>query len=672
MKKKVILITGTEGTRAALHEQLISYLGESVLIESYAIDSGIEKKLKADLIVISTSIIYEDALKCIEDRCPVIVARRTINYGEIEKVLFIPAGEKVLFVNDCRQTAIESIEWLNKLGIDAFDYVPLYPGIEAPKEIRYAVTPGETHLVPSYVKNVIDIGPRLIDITTITEILKAFNIFEEKRNEISTIYLNKIINMGKRLAQESKEKSQAYNHVVKVIDNVNEGLLAFDKDGIITVLNENLKYMLGIKKTGVIGKKLYTIFQDSMLYEYICYGEYESIKVFNVNDSEIIVNKFRIKEDKTTVMIFKYKNSEQEEKEAKKELYRKGYYAKYHFEDIIGSSNSISSTKQIAKKLSKLDLTVLIEGESGTGKELFASAIHNASNRKNKPFIAVNFSSLSENLVESELFGYEEGAFTGAVKGGKAGLFEQALGGTIFLDEIGDISLKVQARLLRVLQEKEIMRVGGSKIIPVDVRIIAATNADLNALVEQGKFRSDLYHRLKVLYLKIPPLRDRKEDIIEILQKFLRSSGKENMHISRKVIDKLYYYDWSGNVRELKNTFDYMSAVCEGENIDICDLPEESFFKANNYGGNYEKYIKARGDLIFILSELYGMALRGEKGSRQALLRSSKNTEIKLTEQMIRTRLDELENLGLIEKRKGKAGTTISSKGISFLNSSQS
>jgi transcriptional regulator with PAS, ATPase and Fis domain len=554
-KKRVVLITGTERTRVTLLEQLKSCVGDFVSLESYALDLGIRKRISADLVVVSTSIIYDEVLEYLEKNCPVIVARRVINYSAIEKMLVIPSGEKILFVNDCEETTFESIQWLKRLGLDSYKYIPLYPGISQEAVFRYAVTPGETHLVPSYIANIIDIGPRLMDITTISEILTQLSLFKERWDEISTIYLSKIITMGKKLAEESREKSEAYNHVIKVIDSVNEGLLAYSKDEIITVFNENLKYMLGIRKNKVVGKKVSSVLSEESLYRFIINSPDNDSGILVLRGEEFIVNKFSIKEDGITVIIFKNKNCSLE---GRKELYKKGYYGKYDFDNIIGESTPIKNVKAIANKLALAELTVLIEGESGTGKELFASAIHNCSNRRDKPFVAVNFSSLSESLVESELFGYEEGAFTGAVKGGKQGLFEQANGGTIFLDEIGDISLKVQTRLLRVLQEKEVMRVGGNKIIPVDVRIIAATNANLNKLVLEGKFRADLYHRIKVLYVRIPPLRERREDIIPILKHFLSRSGKENIVIDEKVVHKLLCYNWRGNIRELKNTFDYM------------------------------------------------------------------------------------------------------------------
>ncbi|WP_066499329.1 sigma-54 interaction domain-containing protein [Abyssisolibacter fermentans] len=231
--------------------------------------------------------------------------------------------------------------------------------------------------------------------------------------------------------------------------------------------------------------------------------------------------------------------------------------AKYTFDDIIAQNYNMVSAIEKAKKAALLPITVLLRGESGTGKEVFAHAIHTASDRKYNQFIRVNCASLNETLLESELFGYEEGAFTGAKKGGKKGLFEEAQAGTIFLDEIGDISLNTQVKLLRVIQEKEVVRVGGVKPININVRIIAATNMDLEKAILEGRFREDLYYRLSVMPIMIPPLRLRKDEIyvlsINCIDKLNRDYGRNVQDISDEAIDIMKEHDWPGNVRELEN-----------------------------------------------------------------------------------------------------------------------
>ncbi|SMB88647.1 transcriptional regulator [Thermanaeromonas toyohensis ToBE] len=232
-------------------------------------------------------------------------------------------------------------------------------------------------------------------------------------------------------------------------------------------------------------------------------------------------------------------------------------HAKYSFEDIIGDSPLMQLAVAQAKKAAGTSATILLRGESGTGKELFAHAIHNASARKEGPFIRVNCAAIPDNLFESELFGYVEGAFTGAKKGGKRGLLEEASGGTIFLDEIAEMSIAMQSKLLRVLQEKEIIRVGDNKPVAIDVRVIAATNSNLEKAVEEKRFREDLYWRLSVFPIFIPPLRQRKEDIPRLarffVDKYNHEYGRNVKEISPEVLDVLLKYSWPGNVRELEN-----------------------------------------------------------------------------------------------------------------------
>jgi transcriptional regulator with PAS, ATPase and Fis domain len=233
-------------------------------------------------------------------------------------------------------------------------------------------------------------------------------------------------------------------------------------------------------------------------------------------------------------------------------LQTRGLTAAYHFGDIVYKSSLMEQAVRQANIYAQTNLTVLIEGETGTGKEMIAQSIHNASQRRDGPFVAINCAALAESLLESELMGYEEGAFTGAKKGGKAGLFELAHNGTLFLDEINQISPPLQGKLLRVIQERTVMRLGGSRMIPVNVRILAASNENLREKVRGGLFRSDLYYRISTLCVRLPPLRERREDILPLMEHFSRETEPTGLDLSelyRRVSD----YDWPGNIRELEN-----------------------------------------------------------------------------------------------------------------------
>jgi transcriptional regulator with PAS, ATPase and Fis domain len=264
------------------------------------------------------------------------------------------------------------------------------------------------------------------------------------------------------------------------------------------------------------------------------------------------------------------------ERQIRRKTHERGLVAKFRFGDILGHSPAIRNTVKLAREFAKVEASVLIVGETGTGKEMIAQGIHNDSRRSHGPFVAVNCAALPEDLLESELFGYVEGAFTGALPGGKIGLFELAHRGTIFLDEIADISAKLQARLLRVIQEREIMRLGDSRVVPVDVRIVAATNRDLPGLMRQGKFRDDLYYRIDILRVIVPPLVERRDDIVFLMRHFLHTScskfGKAAKDLTVEAERMLEAYSWPGNVRELRNIAERLAVVSTGEMISATDL----------------------------------------------------------------------------------------------------
>ena len=345
-----------------------------------------------------------------------------------------------------------------------------------------------------------------------------------------------------------------------------------DKDGKIAAMNQTYLDALGLEKSHVVGKHILAITPTSQLPDILKTGRIDQADVFNIKGKDTIVTRLPIIKDGeiigaigrslfmdmsgAKILMKKLQETEKELNIYKQEV-RQGYRAKWQCKDLIGKNPEFSKVRSMAEQMSHTASTLLITGESGTGKELFAHAIHNASNRSAHPFVRINCAALPEHLLESELFGYEEGAFTGAIKGGKPGKFELAMGGTILLDEIGDMPLTMQTKLLSVLQERMVERVGGTKPIYINVRVIAATNRDLEQMVEEGKFRQDLYYRLNVVRLDIPPLRERTDDIPILVNNLM---SKINMRadtniksISHKAIELMQNYNWPGNVRELEN-----------------------------------------------------------------------------------------------------------------------
>ncbi|MBS7526081.1 sigma 54-interacting transcriptional regulator [Fusibacter paucivorans] len=381
-----------------------------------------------------------------------------------------------------------------------------------------------------------------------------------------------------RIQREEKEKSAKYriqmeNHKA-VVDFSYNGIIGLDKNLTVNVYNTWAEKILEIKREHIIGKHIFDVLPETQLIKVMETGTAEFDVFKKVNGKQIIINRIPIfinDEVQGVVATFQdVKTIQESERKIRRNLAGKGLVAKYAFSDIQTDSPAMQQCIDIAKGYAKSASTVLIYGESGTGKELFAQSIHHASPRRNQPFVAINCAALPATILESELFGYEEGTFTGAKKGGKVGLFELAHEGTIFLDEIAEIPLTLQAQLLRVLQEKQIRRLGSDKIIPIDVRVITATNKDLAVAVNEGCFREDLFYRINILRLSIPPLRDRREDIVKI-GNYLIKTNDYKLYIDNQekwdaIFELLEGYHFHGNVRELQNIIERTMVVLK-ENI---------------------------------------------------------------------------------------------------------
>lgn len=356
---------------------------------------------------------------------------------------------------------------------------------------------------------------------------------------------------------DQKYKNEVLN---SILDGVHDAVVAIDQEEKIILFNEIAGGLLKKDKDEVMNKNLLEVcpeleFMIEVLKSKVNrYDEINKVKKITVtsNTSTLEVDGQIIGALCSFQDITRLQNLE---KNIRYELNKKGLVARHSFHDIIAADPIMKETVVKAIKIGETDGSVMIYGESGTGKEILAQSIHNISSRKEEPFVAVNCAAISENLLESELFGYEEGAFTGARKGGKPGLFELAHGGTIFLDEINSMSINLQAKLLRVLEEKEVMRIGSDYVIPLDVRIIAAANEELKKKVREGYFRDDLFYRLNILKLSIQPLRNRKADIVPLFKYYSKklSENNEEIELSNENIEKIINHPWYGNVRELRN-----------------------------------------------------------------------------------------------------------------------
>lgn len=379
-----------------------------------------------------------------------------------------------------------------------------------------------------------------------------------------------------RLAEMKINEAERYLQFKAISEHSSNGIIYVDEENMVRYMNP-IACKICAKSTAesMIGVSLNEVFPDAKLDTAIKSG-HPLLSIYEqVNDTKILTNYIPLTFNQRLIGgIISFQDVtkiEELEKKVRREQYTKGLIAKYKFTDILTNDPSMIRTINIAQKIAKVESNVLITGESGTGKELMAQSIHNESSRKNGPFVAINCAALPENLLESELFGYVDGAFTGAKKGGKPGLFELAHMGTIFLDEIGDMPLNLQSHLLRVIQEKEVTRIGDDKVIPVNVRIIAATNKDLKELTRQGKFREDLHYRLDIVKIKLPPLRERVADILFLAKYFIGYYGRmnraNNLSVSAKALDLLEVYSWPGNVRELQNFIESLVITSEKEII---------------------------------------------------------------------------------------------------------
>ena len=383
------------------------------------------------------------------------------------------------------------------------------------------------------------------------------------------------------LLRIAHEQEYRYEAISSIFNCVSDGIAAIDLNGRLTNINSLARRLLDVPGSGWNGHPLEEYLAIPNLERALKDGTELTNQIVYTGGQRLVVNAQPIWINSSNVgaviTLQRVDSIQKMENKIRAVSIEKGLYAKKNFDDIIGSSGVMHRMKQTAMRYAGTDATVLITGESGTGKELFAQSIHNQSARHAAPFVALNCAALPESLIESELFGYVKGAFTGARNEGKQGAFEMAHRGTLFLDEVGEISLSVQARLLRVLQEREITRIGDDRVISVDVRILAASNKNLAAEVDAGRFRSDLYYRLAVLPLHLAPLRERGNDVVEVLQALLRSRLRKVPEMTPEAVRMLIEYSWPGNLRELSNVADRMSLLCDGQLISETEVRSALF-----------------------------------------------------------------------------------------------
>lgn len=652
MKKTVAMLyydSENMGAMEYIEQTIANIFTDNIDMRRYYIsEMHISHEIPADAYVINGADLLYQLRNQVKDTRKMIILERSARKSNLSPLMKIPEGTNVLVVNDSIKSTIQTMHMLLKMGITHLNLTPYDSTLEDTgtyDHFHYAITANEPHLVPAHIKHVIDIGYRELSFQTILSIAEVLGIKDSKTMERITHYFELLQSEGAQVHNTHLDNMIKEYMLNSFMSDPEIGILVFSRANELIFTNETAKM----------------IFDNIEIPDFSKYSE-EKQKLIVLDHTNYLFDKSIMSvggwEFGYTITLRDEKSFRSAESVLNKKLKEKGIYAKYNFDSIISNTASMKNCIAIAKKAAKTDYTILLTGESGSGKELLAQSIHNYSDRSNRPFIAINCAALPDSLLESELFGYESGAFTGAKQKGKAGLFEQANSGTIFLDEIGDISENLQAMLLRVLQEKQVMRVGSDKIIDVDVRIIAATNQDLRALMEAGKFRKDLFYRLSVIPIKIPPLRERRNDILALLKVFL-GSAYENLSESEKQM--LCSYDWPGNVREIENAATFYLTLGTFPEI-IGTVPNQTRRIREEIEMDTAKVIEQK-----ILGLLAENSKAAKSTGRVEVLYMLRNCGIMLSDGKLRGVLAEMADKGLITIGRGRQGTAITEEGKAAL-----
>lgn len=657
--KKTLGIISKSKSMADFYAGLLSGLfgGTAEIYASSLEDESIRKLRDCDLYLVSVTsydLIYHSWAKdFLPPEARTVQASVTFSTEAVEVLRAYPEGTKALLVNQTRHMAMESISQLYHLGISNIEFLPYYPGAEKPLGSSAVFTPGEAELAPPGA-GAVDLGSRRLTANTVCEIaLRLGNpAFLESREFAA--YAAALADVDYSLQTLSYNSLTMESKLELILNALDAGIVCEDEDGRITLVNRAAEEQLCSSGERLLGRPA-----AEALPELPFDGGPRLVSILG-RDFSVTTAPLYIRERSLGAFAILRPFQEVEDQQATLRLQKtpRSHHAKYTFQDIEGASPAIRKTREIARRVAGSSASIMLDGESGTGKELFAQAIHNASPRRERPFIAVNCAALSETLLESELFGYEEGSFTGAKKGGRAGLFECAHQGTLFLDEIETISPAFQAKLLRVLQEQEVVRIGSVNPIPVDVRVLSATNEDLSGRVRQGSFRRDLYYRLNVIPLHIPALRERREDILLLADSF-RRQFRASFTLSKPVQETLLRYRWTGNIRELRNCMEYLHHMGLRE-VTLEDLPKQFLDRTCAERGSGDAIGRREWAVWQVLGELYSQN-RGI--GRQGLVRACGNLGVCLSEHEVREELRRLQDAGWLAVGQGRGGTRLTEAG---------
>ena len=683
--KKIAIIAFEKSHADFIKEELSIYLDKFTQIYSYSLQE-VEciETIHVDCIVLSASTVFKNVERKIKDNTILHVVQWMLNYKNIEELKAIPKGTKAMLVNYDYRTSMEVITQVYEAGIKHLELVPCHDPKFIDKSIKVAITPDEMSLVPDWIEIAIDIGTRSIDVNNIIELADKIGIKNILRSAEVKTQISHILQMPTGLERLLGENEDLRKQIKVIIEFMEEGIILTDSFGVIYIHNEKASILLKNKGELTEGFLMSEILPELCIDDWsLTFDETE--QTLDIQGENLILSIASIHSEDgkrgNIIRIRSFEELENRQHGIRTKLSGKKHLARYSFEDIKGESVRLSETITVAERIAKSESAVFITGESGTGKEVFAQSIHNASSRKKYNFVAVNCSAIPENLLESEMFGYEEGAFTGARKNGKIGYFELAHKGTLFLDEIGEMPLSLQSKLLRALEEKKISKIGSLNLIDVDVRIIAATNRNVRQLISEKVFREDLYYRLGVLPLEIPSLRERKEDILMLLRHFMERMD-EKFILSEETLTYLENYHWPGNIRELNNVAEYLSSL-EKDYINTTDLPtyllkvekgkdwQMRSYPVHQDAVNHIRFILKEGTNIYLLREILMLMKKYDcdkkRCGRGSLVAELTKSEEDFTEAEIRTGLRKLSESGFVHSKVGRGGSRITPEGLALL-----
>ncbi|WP_206459909.1 sigma-54 interaction domain-containing protein [Anaerovorax sp. IOR16] len=697
--KRIAVVAMEKEYAKYLRDNLALYLDQYAEIRYYTV-AEVEQMLQIseEFVVVSAFTIFQRVKQKIKESSELIVISITLNKEKVEPLRNLPKGTRALLVNIDERTCMQVITSLYAAGFRNVELIPYWGKNDYDRTIKLAITPDEEWLVPNDMDRIINIGERIVDLNCIYDIadkLGAETIFgsreafEAKNNMyFGNANIERILGINKSLS----------GRIGALLHLMDQGIIITDVLGKVCLHNDKAQSLLKHRSELLMGFDMLDLLPELKHLIDKNGKEFGDKELIEINGENLVVSLTGIVHDEerlgNVIILDDFEKIEEQQHGLRTKLSGVDHEARYHFEDIKGKSESLKEVILAARRMASSDSSVLITGESGVGKEVFAQSIHNESSRARYNFVAVNCAAIPENLLESEMFGYEEGSFTGAKKGGKIGYFELAHKGTIFLDEIGEMPLLLQSKLLRVIEERKIVKIGSHKVINVDVRIIAASNKNLLQLVQEGKFREDLYYRINVLPLQIPSLRERSEDIIGLLEwfMFLMRCHFTFSDLAKKVIEQ---YPWKGNIRELRNAAEYMANL-DKTNIDVTDLPpaikyfaeeqkveqkvintihsleEPSIIEKNHSEHFNSRFLLREGKRIelfdFILSELADAYKRRERLGRVSLMQKAINKNLIFTEAEIRTALRKLDDFGFVSTGVGRSGSAITTSGFMLLN----